>query len=846
MKPDPELYPFESRYFDRQGLKLHYLDEGKGEPLLMVHGNPTWSFYYRRLVQGLSDKYRCIVPDHIGCGLSDKPDDSDYRYTLKSRIDDLEALVNSLKLDKKITLVVHDWGGAIGMGFAIRHPSKIKRIVMFNTAAFNLPKGHPLPATLKLIRNTRFGAWLVRTFNAFSLGAAYIGFSKPVSPDVRKGYTLPYDSPKNRIATLRFVQDIPLTPKDPAYAVLADIESKLHLFDHLPKQFFWGGKDFVFDLNILAHWKAIWPNADYELYEDCGHYVVEDAHEKILPALQAFLQKKRLKIEDNSDANIARHLKSRAEESPYDAAVWAPSAYDKRKRPVYGIYNNIQLHRQSRRLMAGMQAVGIEKGMKVALMVSPGLDFFALTFALFRMGAIPVLIDPGMGIRNLKACIAEAGPEVFIGISKAHAARILLAWGRETIRHNITVGSRWFWGGYTLEQIENAGSGLKPRVDPVKEDDMAAILFTSGSTGVPKGVVYQHRQFNAQIELLASVYKIENGEVDLPTFPLFALFAPALGMQSVIPEMDATRPARAEPEKLLSAINTFGVNSMFGSPALLNRLGRYLEEKDIKLPSIRRVISAGASVPASVLERMARALPEEALVVTPYGATECLPVSNIDHHELAKTGKLTAQGAGVCVGKPLQKNEVHVIAIHDGVIEQIEDANILPAGQIGEIIVSGPTVTESYYNRPEATALAKIRGGDGKIYHRMGDVGYRDEKGRLWFCGRMSQRVITAEKTFYTDQCEAVFNAIDGIHRTALVGVGEKGRQTAVLVVESDSLETGIGHDKMRMQIKARASSLNVTTGIETVLFYPSLPVDIRHNAKIKREELARWAEGKL
>ncbi len=278
------------RDFLRDGLRLHYLDEGEGEPVVMVHGNPTWSFYYRNLVEALNGSYRTIVPDHVGCGRSEKPGDDRYDYTLKSRVDDLEALLDHLEVDRGITLVVHDWGGMIGMAYAARHPERIARLVILNTGAFPLPESKPFPWLLWICRDTRIGAWLVRGENAFARLAARIGCKrKPMSRDLRQAYLAPYDSWANRIATLRFVQDIPLGPGDRGYDIVAATADRLGLFADVPILIAWGLKDFVFDRHFLDEWTRRFPEAEVHAYPDCGHYVLEDAGDRIIPLVHSFL-----------------------------------------------------------------------------------------------------------------------------------------------------------------------------------------------------------------------------------------------------------------------------------------------------------------------------------------------------------------------------------------------------------------------------------------------------------------------------------------------------------------------------------------------------------------------------
>jgi len=284
------LYPFDEKFFERNGLRMHYLDEGAGEPVVMVHGNPTWSFYYRNLVLALRGHYRCIVPDHIGCGKSDKPGDDRYSYTLESRMDDLEALLDSLKITSGITLVVHDWGGMIGMAYATRHPERIKRLVILNTSAFRLPQTKMFPWPLWIVRNTPVGAGLVRGFNAFSGIAARVCCTRtPLTPELRAAYTAPYDSWGDRIATLRFVQDIPLRPGDRAFAIVENVERNVGQFAKVPMLICWGLKDFVFDRHFLKLWEDHFPHAEVHRFEDCGHYILEDAKDEVIPLIQAFL-----------------------------------------------------------------------------------------------------------------------------------------------------------------------------------------------------------------------------------------------------------------------------------------------------------------------------------------------------------------------------------------------------------------------------------------------------------------------------------------------------------------------------------------------------------------------------
>lgn len=435
-----------------------------------------------------------------------------------------------------------------------------------------------------------------------------------------------------------------------------------------------------------------------------------------------------------------------------------------------------QLDARSDAMAAGLAGYGIGRGVRTVVMVRPSPEFFLLMFALFKLGAVPVLVDPGIDRRALKQCLDEAQPEAFIGIPLAHVARLVLRWAPSAARL-VTVGRRLGWGGTTLAALERAGAKGGPMLAATDGEDMAAILFTSGSTGVPKGVVYRHRHFVGQIQLLGSAFGMEAGGVDLPTFPPFALFDPALGLTSVIPDMDPTRPAQADPARLHDAIQRFGVTQLFGSPALM----RVLAKHGRPLPTVTRVTSAGAPVPPDVVATIRSLLPADAQFWTPYGATECLPVAVVEGRELERTRAATEAGAGTCVGSVVAPNEVRIIAIDDAPLADWSQARVLAVGEVGEITVAGPTATDSYFNRPQATAAAKIRetlaDGSTRVVHRMGDVGYFDAQGRLWFCGRKTQRVETARGPLYTEQVEPVFNTVAGVARTALVGVGAAVRR---------------------------------------------------------------------
>lgn len=535
--------------------------------------------------------------------------------------------------------------------------------------------------------------------------------------------------------------------------------------------------------------------------------------------------------------NIAAYLPLRAGESPRGRAVVAW------ERGRWRDLSFQKLDQESDAIARGLRRLGIERGMRVILMVPPSLDFFALVFALFKMGAVLVLIDPGIGRRSLLRCLEEVESEAFIGVPAAHLARAFFPAPFRTVRFNVTVGPRLLWGGPSLRSLRDPGPFEMADTSP---EDLAAILFTSGATGVPKGAMYSHGIFDAQVRALQRTYGIEAGEVDLSTFPPFALFAPALGITSVIPDMDARSPAKADPVKLAHALFSQGCTSMFGSPALLDNLSRWAEKQDVTFSSLKRVLSAGAPVRFDILERMAGRLPEGAQVFTPFGATESLPVASIGSDEvLAETAALTRAGRGICVGRPVESAEVRIIRLTDEPIETWNDELLLPAGEKGEITVRGPVVTRAYWAREAETRLAKIREGEA-VVHRMGDVGYFDDRGRLWMCGRKSQRVRTAEGPVFPVPVEQIFNQHEAVRRSALVGVGAPDAQRPVLVVEPEA-ETKLRPDVLAAELLSLGERFDVSREIRDILVYPKpFPVDVRHNAKIHREVLASWASKKM
>ena len=587
-------------------------------------------------------------------------------------------------------------------------------------------------------------------------------------------------------------------------------------------------------------------------------------------------------------ANLCRHLTVAAIKTPTSLAV-AVQKYHKKKLTYHEV-DFATLDRKSDDIAFALNDYGLKRGMKAVLMVTPSVDFFALTFALFKAGIVPILVDPGMGVKNLKQCFVESKPDAFIGIPKAHIARKIFGWGKGSVKFIITVGKAHFFGGITLNKLVKfsllkrslaTGANLKPKIthtlleenhaniNPsihlsaysmalLDDNEMAAILFTSGSTGIPKGVVYSHKMFEAQISALKNDYNIRSGERDLATFPLFSLFGPALGMASIVPDMDASKPITANPDFIFAAIERYQCSNLFANPALIEVLGKAGEKSHHRLPSLQRVISAGAPATLASIACFSKMLAPGIEILTSYGATESLPLTKIGSDFLLKTTEITDNGGGICVGKPISGVDIHIIKITEEDIPLWKNTLALPHNTIGEIVVKGPMVSQRYYQRESATKQAKIatvvkndnqKDPKNRFIHRMGDLGYFDEQGLLWMCGRKAHRIETADEVFFSIVCERIFNTHPLVKRTALVGIKVAGITKPLLCVELEKPSfkkmTASTTKTLFYELKKLAKKHQQTQSINDFILHPNFPVDVRHNAKIFREKLAVWGQKK-
>ncbi len=462
-------------------------------------------------------------------------------------------------------------------------------------------------------------------------------------------------------------------------------------------------------------------------------------------------------------SNVGLTLSLTATQTPDQIAVAAPRAGQPERcsasRPlVYDRITFAQLNAASNQIALGVRQIGARKGTRLALMVPPGIEFVKMVFGMFKAGVTIILIDPGMGRKNMIRCLAEAKPDGIVGIKRAHFARWLFRSKFPDCKKNVVVG-RWpgCVSSRSFEQLDP--SQFQPTEGT--QADEAAIIFTTGSTGPPKGVLYRHRNFIQQATQIRDYFQITPGSTDVSGFPLFALFNTAMGTTTVFPQMDATRPADVYPPNIIDAVNQFDADQSFGSPALWNTVSTWCEANHARLPSIRRVLSAGAPVPADVLKRIRNIISDDGDAFTPYGATEALPVAcNSATVVLNETAAKTRAGFGTCVGQKFDRIEWRVIEISDQPLTDIAQTKEVPVGTIGELMVRGPAVTDRYVTRTSANADHKVTDGD-TFWHRMGDVGYLDDQNRFWFCGRKNHRVITNDGPMYTIPCEGTEQTID-------------------------------------------------------------------------------------
>ncbi len=497
-----------------------------------------------------------------------------------------------------------------------------------------------------------------------------------------------------------------------------------------------------------------------------------------------------------------------------------------------------ELQQRIEREHAALAHAGLRRGDKVSVFVRPSIDWVVLIYALFRLGAQPVLIDPAMGRVGVLRCVERMAPRCFVGLPLACALKLVFPAAFRSVEVTIVHGALPL-GGRTLSSLRRAARAV-PAQAATCADDAAAVLFTSGSTGPAKGVPYTHGMLRAQVAALQELYAMRAGDVDVACFAPFALFGPALGLSTVLPEIDFSHPARAKPEKVVRALREHRAVQCFGSPAIWRRVAPWARERGIVLEHLERLMIAGAPVHPPLIEDCLSILGDRGDVHTPYGATESLPVSSMNGRAVLAEHRVRTEGGwGNCVGWPTSSIAVRVVRISDEPIEDWSDSLCVQPGEPGELVVKGAQVTREYEQEPAHTAAAKIRDGQ-TVWHRMGDIVREDDAGRLWFLGRKSHRVESVGGTLYPVAIENIFNTHRSVRRSALVGIGERGAQEPVLVVELESASQA--SDTLARELLGHGHRNPATRTVTRVLFHESFPVDVRHNAKIDRPALARWA----
>lgn len=552
---------------------------------------------------------------------------------------------------------------------------------------------------------------------------------------------------------------------------------------------------------------------------------------------------------NNKNINIASRIQHFSKETPQKKAVVFPDGKDKNNEYIYQHLTFKDLDILSNKYALGFKNLGIKKGTKTLVFVKPSLDFSAITFALFKLGAIPIFIDPGMGRKNLFKAIKSIEPEALIAEPIVHFARFLFPQVFSSIKSFVTTGKFTFGKTVSMEYLKNRQEDGAFEIESMDPDETSAILFTSGGTGIPKGVIYTNRIFNKQTDILKEIFSLTSKDIDVPGFPLFSFFTMAMGMTSCIPDMNPSKPKEANPENLAKNINDHKATFVAGSPAIWENLADYCLQNNITLPSVKYLVMFGAPVRNEIHKKFMKILPNGD-TYTPYGATEALPVSCINGRFVLEMAKEKGRfGNGTCVGHAAPGIEVKTIPISDKSIDSMDVTEFLPANSVGEIVVKGEVVTRSYWGLPIENTNAKIKDSldkdDSSFWHRMGDLGYIDEKGLIWFCGRKSHRVEAFRKLKCSVNCESIFNQHDEVKSSALVGIGTYGSQTPAIVIERKDKKIIKGQDRLKFEYELleMAKKFPHTKDIEKIYLKKEFPVDVRHNIKIDRLKLKKEVE---
>lgn len=784
--------------------------------LICVHGNPTWSYLWRRLVQLAPPDVRVVAVDQLEMGFSER---TGLTRRLADRISDLSALTEKLGITGPVITVAHDWGGPISLGWALEHLTQLAGIVLLNTAVHQ-PVGVSAPALIRLVRSgPLLNLNTVRT-PAFLRGTTALSGSK-MSRQTAKAFRAPYATADRRVAIGAFVADIPLKADHPSAQALDLIAANMNKFEQVPMLLLWGPGDPVFSDHYLGDLMMRAPHADVHRYEGARHLVSED-DERVVPDLLRWVAN--LPDERRSTTNpnpvIARQpvrrtrlwdgLHEAAERTPSGTAI-AQLAGSGRRVSWRRLADTVD------RLAAGLYASGINPGERVALLIPPGADLIAVVYACWRIGAGVVIADAGLGIKGMRRAIRGAAPDHVIAITPGLAlARTLRIPG---VRLSVK----------GLAAIARIDAPMPPEPP---ESATAVIVFTSGATGPAKGVVYRQSQVAGTRDVLREHYAITPADAIVAAFAPWAVFGPTLGVGSAIPDMDVTKPRTLQAVALAEATQAVGGTLLWASPAALTNViataGDLTAEQAQSFNSLRLVLAAGAPVPLQLLEQVQELVPN-ADIRTPYGMTEVLPVSEVDLGEI----RAAVGGNGVLVGRPVAGVEVMISALDEdgrpnGVLSAQSDVT-------GEICVKADHKRDSY-DRLWATSQSASR---DLGWHRTGDVGHLDPDGRLWVEGRLAHLIRTPQGPVTPVGIEQRVQQLPFVRWAAAVGIGPSGNQAVILIITStDGTAAGLLDVKRTQLLRDQIPELDIAA----VLVRDELPVDIRHNSKIDRQALSVWA----
>lgn len=833
-----------------------------------VHGNPSWSFLWRHVMAQVADDIRVIAVDQLDMGFSER---TGRKRTLSMRVEDLCLLTDELKIAGSVMTLAHDWGGPISLGWALRHlPTAeshdsanrihLAGVVLTNTAVHQ-PESASAPAVIRLIRSKALLKSITVRSKAFINGA--IRMSKPaLSDDVQAGFKAPYQQRSRRTAIADFVSDIPLANTHESAIALDEIATGMDKLANIPALLLWGPRDKVFSDLYLHDIEQRLPHAQVHRFPNAAHFVTEDAN--VAGALQAWVEQFVFKksliqgvipetlAEANSIAEsdiLSSHYTSRA---LADFSVADPDVEAVVETSPLGRSINFRtLGEKTQLLAAGMAAFGIESGDRIAVMITPGIDLSLVVYACWRLGATLVLVDSGLGREGMQGALKSANPSYLIGIDKALVAARLLGWPGRRIA--VTSGSSGKMR--TLGIVSDLDAlcllGQDKAVPPWPSlETVAAIAFTSGSTGPSKGVIYLHRQIQAQRDALMTLYDIKSDDRLVAAFAPFALYGPTMGITSIVPVMDVAKPATLTAKALADAVGRVKATLVFASPAALVNVvatkNSLTQDSRIACSAVRLALSAGAPVRASLLAST-RAVFPNASFHTPYGMTEVLPVADIslDELEALEVNQLgehsqTMATAGVCVGHPVQGVRI-VIDPLDIQGKPTGEFTVLP-GVLGEIIVRASHIRHGY----DRLWFTQSQASNPEGAHRSGDIGQLDSDGRLWVGGRLGHVIVTDSGPLSPVAGEQIIEGIDGVAMAALVGVGPVGTQAVVAVLQmKDDRRQPTGGAPLELIDKVRAR-LKQQVDIASVLIARQLPVDRRHNSKVDRAAIAKWAANVL